>query len=173
MKRAVLVLLVVLLSTSPTLPAAAHPLSGHRHWGQGAHHLLGAGHLTQGNQVALWQSFILTYNQIPCTGLDGIYGPQTTQGTRNIQAFFGLTRDGIVGPNTWNAASGWLHMAGTDGFITTYWTPNFATTFYPLYRYYYGNDWAWQVPLVVEPFEVFHHSNHPGTTFTISPTCHL
>lgn len=37
---------------------------------------------------------------------DGIYGPRTQQAVKNVQAFFGLTVDAIVGPKTWTVILG-------------------------------------------------------------------
>lgn len=44
----------------------------------------------------------------PVTALtdDGVFGPATTAGVRAIQSFFGLTQDGIVGPDTWRKLIG-------------------------------------------------------------------
>lgn len=33
--------------------------------------------------------------------VDGIFGPQTQGAVRNIQSYFGLSTDGIIGPNTY------------------------------------------------------------------------
>lgn len=95
--------------------------------------------VAHGDMVGFWQSFLLAYNQFPCTGLDGHYGSQTTAGTKNIQSFFGLPRDGIAGKNTLDAASHWLHSAGSDGFLTTYYAPNYSSgDWWPNYRWVYG-----------------------------------
>ena len=32
--------------------------------------------------------------------IDGSYGPQTTQAVKNFQAAYGLSADGVAGPNT-------------------------------------------------------------------------
>lgn len=160
---AVAACLVLLL---PAGPAGANPISGHRYWGDGNYHVMPT-QVSSGNMVGFWQSFLLAYNQFPCSGLDGSYGSQTTAGTKNIQAFFGLTKDGVAGKNTLNAASHWLHSAGSDGFVTTYWAPNSSSgTWWPLYAYVYGGSWYFEVPNVTEPFEQFFISNHPAITFT-------
>jgi peptidoglycan hydrolase-like protein with peptidoglycan-binding domain len=33
--------------------------------------------------------------------VDGNYGPQTSTGVLNVQRFFGMTADDVVGPQTW------------------------------------------------------------------------
>ena len=52
-----------------------------------------------GQAVAAWQGQL---NELTGAGLvtDGVFGESTVQATRNFQAFFGLTVDGIVGPGT-------------------------------------------------------------------------
>jgi peptidoglycan hydrolase-like protein with peptidoglycan-binding domain len=35
--------------------------------------------------------------------VDGIFGPKTEAGVKQMQGFFGLATDGIVGPLTWRA----------------------------------------------------------------------
>jgi peptidoglycan hydrolase-like protein with peptidoglycan-binding domain len=33
---------------------------------------------------------------------DGVFGPATTAAVKAVQQLFGITRDGIVGPQTWS-----------------------------------------------------------------------
>jgi peptidoglycan hydrolase-like protein with peptidoglycan-binding domain len=153
-------------------PSGAHNLSGHRFWNVAQHDTLGTNFVSTGNVVGFWQSFLLTYHTIPCSGVDGAFGPQTRNATISIQNFFGITPDGIVGNQTYWYASNWLVQAGSDGFITTYWEPAFNTgPYYPLYKYIYSSDWQWQVPGVVAPFEQDLPTNHPSISFTGVPGC--
>ncbi len=61
----------------------------------------------RGDSIRLLQFFLSavgTYNdQIPVVPVDGIFGPQTREAVIAFQTFAGLTPDGIVGTNTWNA----------------------------------------------------------------------
>lgn len=43
--------------------------------------------------------------QVLCVDVtvDGIFGPKTEAGVKQMQGFFGITADGIVGPMTWQA----------------------------------------------------------------------
>jgi len=43
--------------------------------------------------------------QVLCVDVtvDGVFGPKTEAGVKQMQGFFGITADGIVGPVTWQA----------------------------------------------------------------------
>jgi peptidoglycan hydrolase-like protein with peptidoglycan-binding domain len=47
------------------------------------------------------------------TGIDGIYGPQTTANVRIYQGRYGLTVDGIVGVQTWGHMSSLINAPAT------------------------------------------------------------
>jgi peptidoglycan hydrolase-like protein with peptidoglycan-binding domain len=68
-----------------------------------------------GSDVSAWQQFLTAQGILPGT-VDGIYGPVTTQATRDYQSSRGLTADGIAGPATFaQAARDGFAAAGASG----------------------------------------------------------
>lgn len=69
---------------------------------------------SHGQDVRKWQKFLSRDQGIELDhesmGLDGIYGPGTSQGTKTYQASKSLERNGIVDPKTYN-------QAVKDGFV--------------------------------------------------------
>ena len=57
---------------------------------------------SQGDAVKALQSQIASRGASPLA-IDGIFGPNTLEAVRQFQTWVGLTVDGIVGSNTWNA----------------------------------------------------------------------
>lgn len=58
--------------------------------------------MLHGTDVTRVQQLVLAHGFDP-QGVDGIYGPHTSQAVREFQQARGLTIDGIVGPATWAA----------------------------------------------------------------------
>jgi len=54
--------------------------------------------------VLILQKLLLSY-LYPITSLDGVFGPETERAVKAFQTENGLTADGIVGRNTWQALS--------------------------------------------------------------------
>src|SRR6266511_510791 len=65
---------------------------------------------THGEDVATWQTFLISQGLLEAGGADGQFGPKTEQATKNYQANHGLQADGIVGPKTIAAAT-------SEGFV--------------------------------------------------------
>jgi hypothetical protein len=59
---------------------------------------------SDGPAVRRWQSFLLGQAVLKASGVDGIYGPATKQGTVAFQKKAKITSDGLVGPETYAAA---------------------------------------------------------------------
>lgn len=55
------------------------------------------------NSAVLYLQRLLLSYLYPITNLDGIFGQETERAVRSFQSENGLTTDGIVGNNTWNA----------------------------------------------------------------------
>lgn len=156
-------------------PASAHAVTSA--WGYGQYDVLSTSLVNTGNQVGMWQAFLFSYNQIACSKFDGVFGPATRQGTMNLQAFWGISSDGIVGQNTWRTAFGWLYIVGDDGF-TTQFRPAYAhrglLNGLGRFGYPYGGAWNWnaagEVPYSRSVPNGRFSSNHPGISFSMA--CH-
>ena len=53
-----------------------------------------------GPAVVDWQNWLNTYTNAGLV-VDGDFGPATEQAVKNFQSFFGLSVDGVIGPQTW------------------------------------------------------------------------
>jgi peptidoglycan hydrolase-like protein with peptidoglycan-binding domain len=56
-----------------------------------------------GNDVRRLQRVLVMIKALNFDEIDGVFGAKTDAAVRDFQAGNGLTADGIVGPNTWNA----------------------------------------------------------------------
>lgn len=66
---------------------------------------LGPGSTGEAVRVVQFYLAVIGYfnEELPVIAVDGIYGPETTEAVKAFQTLYGLTVDGIVGRNTWNA----------------------------------------------------------------------
>ncbi|MBD2054550.1 S8 family serine peptidase [Oculatella sp. FACHB-28] len=60
--------------------------------------------LTSDPAVKQWQQRMKDQGYAPNIAIDGFYGPESEQVARKFQEAQGLEVDGVVGPDTWNAA---------------------------------------------------------------------
>ena len=145
------------LSAAAAPGASAAPLSGPANppanalWSAASHgELLGASNINAGDVVGFWQGFLASYGLISCTAVDGHFGAATVSGTKAIQGFFGLTKDGVVGSNTWGAAGAWLVWGpGSTGYDL--WEP--SNTTHPEITYAHvlpSGAWKWQSPTTTD-----------------------
>jgi peptidoglycan hydrolase-like protein with peptidoglycan-binding domain len=159
-------------------PASATPLSGpasppnNAQWGNAAHgEQLGPGGVTTGDVVAFWQGFLASYSSVPCpSGINGRFDANTVAGTRAIQGFFGLAKDGIVGVNTWNAAGTWLDYIPYSSSYDE-WTPyNSGRSEITYFHALPSGTWKWSSGITTD-FPSLHSSDAPGISFTNSGLC--
>lgn len=59
------------------------------------------------NAAGFWEQALVSHWGLPGTGVDGVFDGGTTVLTQGWQTDHGLTADGVVGSNTWNAARFW------------------------------------------------------------------
>jgi hypothetical protein len=141
-------------------------------WATAAHgELLGTANINTGDVVAFWQGFLASYGMVSCPGgVDGHFGASTAAATKSIQGFFGVTKDGVVGANTWAAAGAWLIWSPGSSNLDT-WQPSNTTHPEVLYGHALPNGaWKWQSP-VTSDYPSWHGSDNPGITFTNSGSC--
>ena len=133
------------VASSQSLSGTSTPGSN-ANWAQASHgEVLGTNNINVGDVIAFWQGFLASYTAVACpSGIDGHFGSATASGTRSIQSFFGLTADGVVGPNTWKAAGGWLEWGmGSNGYES--WTPFGSSHAQIHYAHATPNGaWKWQ-----------------------------
>jgi peptidoglycan hydrolase-like protein with peptidoglycan-binding domain len=56
-----------------------------------------------GNDVRRLQRLLVMMKSLDFDEIDGVFGPKTDAAVRDFQSGNGLTADGVVGPQTWNA----------------------------------------------------------------------
>lgn len=125
---------VMLLAVIGLVPAAATPLRGA--WYDADEHLLKAyGTYWKGDVDASWQQTLAADNVYCEFTVDGYFGSQTGSETREWQQRYGLSVDGVVGPQTYarwqNAVMAVFRFRDGDFEVYNYRGNNF--TF----------DWAW------------------------------
>jgi len=91
------------------------------YWGQATNDVIRAGNVS--NEVGFWQAALANYGQLPTNRVNGWFWADTTQGTRNVQAFWGLGADGVVGRATWTESARWTHTAYYGGQTSYTWFP--------------------------------------------------
>lgn len=147
------------------------PTSGSNgNWAQAAHGMvLGQSNTNTGDVIGFWQGFLASYGYIPCpSGIDGRFGPSTAAGTKQLQRFFSLGQDGVVGSGTWGAAGSWLSFNPGSTFDT--FTPIGATRNAVTYANIHSNGaWKWTSPVVSDGG--WHSSDTPGISFTNDGSC--
>jgi hypothetical protein len=74
---AVMVVAIVLFSVGSPQAAESHPVRGSGAWGNGDHDLLSTRHVSRGDQVGKWQSYLRGLRFIPCSAFDGVFGSST------------------------------------------------------------------------------------------------
>lgn len=150
--------------------ASAHGWTEPNSWA--GSHTLGRNHLDRGSVVAMWQKMIHAQFGGGCEGLggctyktDGIFGTNTHDRTIVWQAFYraslvpGMSVDGVVGPQTWNAARFFnLHRVGGDrnfdyhcyGTCGVYET-GFPMSFAKGYATWLASGWACDLEVIDHP----------------------
>jgi hypothetical protein len=144
--------------------------NGNGQWAQAAHgEVLGQSNVNTGDVVAFWQGFLASYGYVACpSGIDGHFGPATAAGTKQLQKFFSISQDGVVGSGTWGAAGSWLTWSPGTTFDT--FQPIGASRVAVVYANVHSNGaWKWTSPVVSDGG--WHGSDTPGISFTNDGSC--
>lgn len=141
-------------------------------WGQATSNVLGYGYITNANIVGLWQGYLQSVGQLPCNGINGAFGSATYTGTKNLQTFWGITADGIVGNQTWSTASQWTQYVAPDynnqRTFKNLFVASPTTLFHQQKSGVFQGYWHWS-SINVSPYAS--DINTSATTVTFSPNC--
>ncbi len=121
MKKKLIVLLVSIL----TISGIGFGVFAATSWSSAGFSTVKKGNTTTG--YTFFVQRICEGNYVSCT-IDGVWGTQTTNAVKAMQAQCGITSDGIVGPTSWNAFNSWT-VWGQDASFNEYWAGTSGSPF--------------------------------------------
>lgn len=94
---------VVVASASIATPVSATGFDNDGSWSD--EHTISKNGLNSGNLIGMWQSILIADEvSMPGSYSNGSFGTNTDIYTKYYQAGWGISVDGVVGPQTWNVA---------------------------------------------------------------------
>lgn len=135
---------LLVLSPIPEVGAAFNPCAGITHaddanWTD--HYWVGSDYYDGSPSCDLNGMFTLAVQRVheaalsnPQSGPDGLYGAGTQADVRTFQGAYGLTKDGLVGPASWNKYDNYLRLRSCDATGWCHWYQTGYATSINLYR---------------------------------------
>jgi peptidoglycan hydrolase-like protein with peptidoglycan-binding domain len=110
-----------------------------------------------GNVVGMWQQMLhMTCDNPANFSQDGLFGTNTKNATKSYQTHYGLSPDGVVGPNTWTKARSQTIYTGSPGNYTFY--PGLANSF-PMLKT--STTWYW----LDDPGSAYYNTSYSTRSF--------